>query len=142
MKNKAIRDKISTSVSLLKSIQKKSKVSKAGKAKKPVKDLTAELETVISLQKEVQKLKDGLKKRKKDLAILVKKIIKGFKRSKKSPKKEQKNFKDCQSRGRNKEAGKATSEEDCQTNGQKKKGENSGPQGQEPSEKSATCGCC
>jgi len=90
MKNKTIRDRIDASISLIKSIQKKSDFSQAKKTKGPLKILTSELDTTINLQKEVRKLKNDLKTRKKELEALVKKLSKDQKEVKKARKEDKK----------------------------------------------------
>ncbi len=87
MKYKAIRNKINASVNLLRSVQKKGKALKAGGTKTQLKELNAELEKVIGIQKEMQKLKNELKARKKELGTLVKKLAKDLKKAKKAQKK-------------------------------------------------------
>jgi small-conductance mechanosensitive channel len=79
MKNKSIAVKISNSIDLVKAIKKNKKAAQHKLLKKPLKDMTLELETAAGMQKELKKLKSELKTRKKKLEDQVKKLAESLK---------------------------------------------------------------
>lgn len=83
MKNKSIAVKISNSIDLVKAIKKNKKAAQHKLLKKPLKDMSLELEAAAGMQKEVQKLKSELKTRKKELKGQVKKLAESHKEVKK-----------------------------------------------------------
>jgi len=80
MKNKSIAVKISDSIDLVKTIKKNKKATQHKLLKKPLQDMTLELEATAGMQKEVKKLKSELKTRKRELKGQVKKLAESSKK--------------------------------------------------------------
>jgi hypothetical protein len=90
MKNKSIDNKIKTFTKLIKSLNKKYESELGGQTKVTLQVLVSDLESTISLQTELQKLKETMKIRKAELIAGIKKLKKGSKEIEKARKKDKK----------------------------------------------------